>query len=166
MSEILMKIDGQNGCAIAYKDKIILSRKGLKGFLAQGFSGDRTYYYKDITAIDFKKPTFWANGYLKILTAGIQDNNKEKVNFSGITEETFKDPNTIALRAFDKKKSIEYEQFYTLLMQKIDETKNSKNYSMNSQSIADEIKKFKELLDIGAITQEEFDSKKKELLQK
>lgn len=32
------------------------------------------------------------------------------------------------------------------------------------QSSADELKKFKELLDIGAITEEEFDIKKKELL--
>ena len=31
-------------------------------------------------------------------------------------------------------------------------------------SIADELKKFKELLDLGVITQEEFDNKKKELL--
>lgn len=31
-------------------------------------------------------------------------------------------------------------------------------------SVADEIKKFKELLDMGAITQEEFDAKKKDLL--
>ena len=31
-------------------------------------------------------------------------------------------------------------------------------------SAADEIKKYKELLDIGVITQEEFDAKKKELL--
>ena len=34
----------------------------------------------------------------------------------------------------------------------------------SSSSTADEIKKFKELLDSGAITQEEFDAKKKELL--
>ncbi len=31
-------------------------------------------------------------------------------------------------------------------------------------SNADEIKKYKELLDIGAITQEEYDAKKKQLL--
>ena len=36
--------------------------------------------------------------------------------------------------------------------------------SKNSMSVADEIKKFKELLDLGAISQEEFDMKKKELL--
>lgn len=41
------------------------------------------------------------------------------------------------------------------------------NQSVNMQStlsVADEIKKFKELLDMGAITQEEFDAKKKQLL--
>ena len=31
-------------------------------------------------------------------------------------------------------------------------------------SVADELKKFKELLDMGIITQEEFDAKKKQLL--
>jgi len=35
---------------------------------------------------------------------------------------------------------------------------------MPQTSAADEIRKFKELLDIGAITQEEYDAKKKELL--
>ena len=44
---------------------------------------------------------------------------------------------------------------------------NSRNLSSPTPqpvSAADEIKKFKELLDIGAITQEEFDQKKKQLL--
>ena len=35
---------------------------------------------------------------------------------------------------------------------------------VNQVSAADELKKFKELLDMGVITQEEFDAKKKELL--
>lgn len=38
------------------------------------------------------------------------------------------------------------------------------NSSATTASSADEIKKFKELLDMGAITQEEFEAKKKELL--
>lgn len=39
-------------------------------------------------------------------------------------------------------------------------------YNNNNVSVADEIKKFKELLDINAITQEEYDAKKDELLKK
>ncbi len=38
------------------------------------------------------------------------------------------------------------------------------NQTIIKQTSADELKKYKELLDIGAITQEEFDTKKKELL--
>lgn len=36
--------------------------------------------------------------------------------------------------------------------------------AVNAASAADEIKKFKELPDMGAITQEEFDAQKKRLL--
>ncbi len=36
--------------------------------------------------------------------------------------------------------------------------------SNSGQSVADELKKYKELLDSGTITQEEFDAKKKQLL--
>jgi hypothetical protein len=38
------------------------------------------------------------------------------------------------------------------------------NQTIVETSNADELKKFKELLDMGAITQEEFDAKKKQLL--
>lgn len=41
---------------------------------------------------------------------------------------------------------------------------NAQNNVQSINSYADELKKFKELLDIGAITQEEFDAKKKQLL--
>jgi len=40
----------------------------------------------------------------------------------------------------------------------------SKTDSSSPASTADELKKFKELLDTGAITQEEYDEKKKKLL--
>ena len=44
--------------------------------------------------------------------------------------------------------------------------KNAKNAPVvvASASNADELKKFKELLDLGIISQEEFDAKKKQLL--
>ncbi len=41
---------------------------------------------------------------------------------------------------------------------------NIVNQTIIKQTSADELKKFKELLDMGAITQEEFDAKKKQLL--
>jgi hypothetical protein len=35
----------------------------------------------------------------------------------------------------------------------------------NNESVTDKLKKIKELLDLGALTQQEFDDKKKELLK-
>ena len=51
----------------------------------------------------------------------------------------------------------------------IDEIKRQKSAPqattvVQQASAADELKKFKELLDMGVITQEEFDAKKKQLL--
>lgn len=42
--------------------------------------------------------------------------------------------------------------------------KSNPNVAQSTVSAADELKKFKELLDMGVITQEEFDAKKKQLL--
>ena len=50
-------------------------------------------------------------------------------------------------------------------IEQIDEIKNAPvGVIVNKASAADELKKFKELLDLGAISQEEFDAKKKQLL--
>ena len=43
--------------------------------------------------------------------------------------------------------------------------KRTSNKNSSALSGAEELKKFKDLLDSGAITQEEFDKKKKELLK-
>lgn len=49
---------------------------------------------------------------------------------------------------------------------KTNEIKELKEESLEKFSIAEEIKKFKELLDLGAITEKEYETKKKELLNK
>lgn len=48
--------------------------------------------------------------------------------------------------------------------EEFNQSNNSNNAPQTAASAADEIKKFKELLDMGVITQEEFDAKKKQLL--
>ena len=50
------------------------------------------------------------------------------------------------------------------IVEQYQEESSTQHLSVNQLSIADEIKKFKELLDSGIITQEEFDAKKKQLL--
>ena len=59
------------------------------------------------------------------------------------------------------------EEVQLFVKKKVDEAKRQKNAPVvvaGTLSNADELKKFKELLDMGIITQEEFDAKKKQLL--
>lgn len=62
---------------------------------------------------------------------------------------------------------VKVEEIRKLSLEAIDSyraKKNSANGQIQALSAADELKKFKELLDMGIITQEEFDAKKKQLL--
>lgn len=53
---------------------------------------------------------------------------------------------------------------FQIIVDQLEQEKGVTKELTSGTSSADEIKKFKELLDMGAITQEEFDAKKKELL--
>ena len=55
-------------------------------------------------------------------------------------------------------------ELHSQLSKLIINRQNSKTTDFSNNSNADELKKFKDLLDSGIITQEEFDAKKKELL--
>ena len=58
-----------------------------------------------------------------------------------------------------------YEHINSLLIQRQNTIRNQTQVNFNHiTNSADEIKKYKQLLDMGAITQEEFDAKKKQLL--
>lgn len=58
------------------------------------------------------------------------------------------------------------DKFYDYIQKKIHERRDSQNANSNAQpnNALDDLKKLKELLDAGIITQEEFDDKKKALL--
>ena len=58
------------------------------------------------------------------------------------------------------------EKLCNAVVSKIDEFQNKNNtpVQVNQLSVADELKKYKELLDMGVLTQEEFNAKKKQLL--
>ena len=57
------------------------------------------------------------------------------------------------------------EEVANYVKKQVETYKNAGTVQVNNFSMADEIRKYKELLDMGAITQEEFDVKKKELLK-
>lgn len=141
-----------------YDDKVVITVKaGIGSFLTGNVSdGEKTIYFVDCIGVQYKKSGFQI-GYLQFETATGTMNNKNSnfFNENSFTWDTTKQSNETM------------EEVANYCKRRIDEIKANKNSSATTilqTSPADELKKFKELLDMGIITQEEFDRKKKELL--
>ena len=153
-----------NGILTVYEDKVVISRKTLGGFITQNIKGDKTFFYSDLSSVEYRKPSILANGYIKFITAGTKE-TKQNIGILGNTKmNALSDENTLILRAFNKEIPNKSEEIYNYIMKKISECKNN-NVNIINTSNADEILKFKKLLDEGIISQEEFERKKQELLK-
>jgi Domain of unknown function (DUF4429)/Short C-terminal domain len=164
------RIDGANGSLIVYEDRVVITRKTIMGFIAQGFTGDRTIPFSSISSIEFRKPSLLANGYIQFIVSGTLP-VQAKTSIFGTTQESFKDPNTVVLRAFNSNIPVKAEAIYQLILNKINESakiEGGKSMLTNDikLSVADEIRKFKKLQEEGIISQEDFDRKKQQLLEK
>jgi hypothetical protein len=147
-----------------YEDCVSLSPKGVMGFVSKGLSGERKFYYQDITSIQFKEAG-WTAGFIEFYIAGHENTKKSGGAFSGIENEnrfTFGGP-TIGNA---KKKNETMKEIIEYIEEQIEKAKAPITQTIINQntSAADEIVKFKKLLDTGIITQEEFDKKKSTLL--
>ena len=149
MEEILMELEGAEAILRLYTDKLIISPNGIIGKFSRGSSSEKTIYLNQITGIQFKRGSI-LNGFLRFTIPGALEGYKKGM---------FDDPNTM----FFKKKDNDLAES---IKNKIEELQRTQQMSSVQQttSVPDEIKKYKELLDSGIITQEEFDTKKNELL--
>ena len=141
------------------------------GFLASGVmgQGDKRIPIKSIVSVELgKEPSFMGGiSYIRFATAA--DNEVRKHSslvdpslrmFENKGGQYFNDPNTIQLSNMEQ---------YAVAIKIRDYIENYQVESVNptvvqSLSGADEILKYKKLLDEGILTQEEFDAKKKQLL--
>ncbi len=114
--------------------------------------GIRKYQYTDFDIVKFREVGQDSIGYLKFQNKNNQSSNNDILFFydSSVNKDV---KNTM---------SYVYDYMFKKLGKK-EEKEPVVQKTTNSQ-IADDIKKFKELLDCGAITQEEYDKKKKEIL--
>lgn len=147
---MLMELKGVNGQLELYEDKVIIKRKGALAKLTHGFTkGEKSIYIRQITGIDFKPGGNLVNGYIQFTVPG--GNEKVRGAF-----EAAQDENSIMFRKKDNDVARQIKEKIEEIQQR-----GSNNTSVSG---ADEIKKYKELLDEGIITEEEFNKKKKEIL--
>jgi Short C-terminal domain/Domain of unknown function (DUF4429) len=147
-----MRADGHNGQIRAYDDRIVLSHQGVLGFLTNGIKGDKTVPYSSITAVQFKEASIWTNGYIQFsLKGGLEDT---RGIFAAATDE-----NTVMFRMGEQA-----EQFARLKAFVEGKVREIASNGQLMPSSADEIAKYAALRDRGIITEDEFQKKKRSLL--
>jgi len=144
---------GYNGTLILTDTGVIIKR-GVKGFLLGGgmLRGDKTIPYSSIVAVQLKKAGMTA-GYIQLTLKGGSEAK------SGLFQST-KDENSINFHsAFGGNNNEFFNEAKTLIEEKI-----SFNDRPRVASNLDELEKLASLKEKGILNEEEFNSKKKQLL--
>lgn len=131
---------------------IRLKRKGALNFLNHGLDGEKTIDINNMTGIQIKKANFFTNGYIQFIFMGSQESKRGVM--AAATDE-----NTVMFTKREQKMAEEIKEYIESIL-----VNKSKSQVAASVSGADEILKYKELLDQGIITEEDFQAKKKQLL--
>ena len=152
MSEPIYLVKGYGAILEVFDNKVIIKRRGVASFFIHGLKGDKTFFFQDITAVQLKKASALTSGYIQFSIPG---GNESKGGLLAAVN----DENTFVFR--DKR----VNELVAEINNHIEQKRMGINNKPSTQiSVADEIIKFKELLDAGIVTQEEFDKKKQELL--
>lgn len=143
---------GTNGSMVLTDTCVLLKKGGIKGFVFSGgaIRGDKTVPYSSIAAVQFKKAQITA-GYIQLTLIGGTDAT------SGLMQ-AIKDENTISFNTWGANKR--FAEAKEIIDEKI------KQFQRNGQGIsqAGELEKYAELRDKGVLSEEEFQEKKKQLL--
>ena len=159
-------LNGRNGIVKVEKGIVSISREGIMGFLASETlnTGEKRILIKNILSVELgKNPSemLASLSYIKFVTAG-DDEVRHSYTKSGLFEtkagQLFNDPNTIQIS------NNEQYEIALRIRDYIENYQANQGTSTQALSGADEILKYKKLLDDGILTQEEFDAKKKQLL--
>lgn len=118
-----------------------------------GVVGEKTIFYTDCVGVQFSPKSGLASGYIEIETATGMGKHGQGVLAS---------ENAFIWRGEQTNEKMEKVANY--IRERVQSCKQARNTPIIASTSADEIKKYKELLDMGIITQEEFDAKKKQLL--
>ena len=154
MSDRKFYLKGVNGQISVYEEKVIIERGGVLGFMSQGLAGAKTIPMDSIVSVQFKEGNMFTNGFIQF---GILGGRESQGGAFGATQ----DENSVMIKASTNNEARQIKDY----IESIVLNRSKKQGAVVQQlSSADELKKFKELLDDGIITQEEFDAKKKELL--
>ena len=152
---------GNNGQLELLEDRIRITRKGFMAFFWHGMKGDKEILLSAITAVQWKavtgKSAFLqlAPGYIQFSFIGGQESKGGLGNAQS-------DENTVM---FDKAQEPAFQAIHDEIQKRIKLNTPKQNRQIAPLSVADEIKKLAELRDSGILTPDEFNAKKRRLLE-
>lgn len=139
-----------------YEDCVSLTPSGTLGFFSKGLAGERKIFYKDISSVQFKPSTKVLSGFIEFYFAGHNTQKQGGGLFAGTTNDnrfTFYNRYLPEMLKINEYVQAQINRPSTVAVEATPEA-----------SAADELRKYKQLLDDGIITPEEFAAKKKQLL--
>ncbi|MBQ7700344.1 MAG: SHOCT domain-containing protein [Clostridia bacterium] len=180
---MLFELNGTVSTLQVYEDRVLhVAKTTARSYIAgKFFNGTKEYFYDDLINVQFREATSRINGYLQFDYPGAV--NISNSGFGGAggnynSENSFifdinvrtgaavlpgEDP----VKAANRIVSDAYRYIHGRIMEE-KKTKKSGYWQVEpapqAASVADELKKYNELLQSGAITQEEYDGIKKKLL--
>jgi hypothetical protein len=155
-------ISGINKTLIVYEDKVVLEaeKAGLGASLMGLSQGQKTFIYESISSIEFKEATLTTNGYIHFNVQGDSGTN----SVAGIGKILMNYQNDNRFDYSQRKLNEAALKAKNYIESSMIKVKRMPQAVVNTLSAADELRKFKQLLDDGIINQAEFDEKKKQLL--
>jgi hypothetical protein len=158
--EILYEEKSINGQRLkVYEDGVVLLERGMK---ADDLAPDyRSFLYDEITRVEFKN-CGWFKGTMEFKLRG-SSRRLNELNAGNASSTIFEFSKTSLPENRLLAQKMEKINMFIQLKIEASQTAN-RNQAGTVVSVADEIIKFKQLLDQGVLSQEEFDKKKKELL--
>jgi Short C-terminal domain len=147
---------GRNGQLTVTPTKIIISRKGVSGFMLHGHKGEKEIDLHQISAVQFKKNGLATVGYIQFSFMGGGETKQ------GIRDAA-KDENSILFKKsqeadFIRAKEL-LDQYRAALREPVPAPPTTA-----SASVADELEKLATLRDKGVLDDEEFAAQKRKLL--
>lgn len=144
---------------------VTISRKGLRNLANRGTLGSTEIPYWAIASITYRKATLFLGGKFEINT--IDKSSHHNGGLGGLDPAfAFSAYGSSTAIPFRNNKNKEMDQLKDFVQERINTAHNPKlqNNQTHNDSFDEKLRKLKSLLDDGIITQEEFDTKKKQLL--
>jgi Short C-terminal domain/Domain of unknown function (DUF4429) len=151
MTTTIMEAIGHNGQLELTESVLRIKRDGVMAFISQGLKGDKEILISHISSIQFKKANAFLNGYIQFAFVGGQEAK------GGILQGT-QDENSVMFRVGQQPA---FEALRDELQKRISSPKEP---SSKQLSPMDELEKLASLRDKGIVSEDEFQKKKKELL--